>query len=355
MLFAVAIVSPVAAQQTVEDQYWDLVKDSKNVMDFQSYLKEYPTGKYAAIANLRVKQISGQTGTQVPSPGPTRNTPQSTIPGGSNPAGFTNYEIVQASATTGATNSLGGVSVVCPANKKVLSGGFWSNSGFEVARVWRNYPVDAGGRQIGDRGWFINFTSVTSGQLIWVRAVCASVPNELGYEIVDTGLATNTSGSSGDVSVACPAGKKVLGGGYFTSDGIENWRVSQNLALNSNGQPGDRGWGLRFESLVDGRNVLVLAICASVPDALGLEAVQASATTGAPGSPGNVSVVCPGNKKVLGGGYWSNAGFEVARVWRNRAVDTGGRQTGDRGWGIDFISVANGQTVWAQAVCASIP
>ncbi|MCB1025540.1 MAG: hypothetical protein KDB79_14180 [Acidobacteria bacterium] len=354
ILFAVAIVAPVAAQNTVEDQYWDLVKDSKEVMDFKSYLKEYPTGKFAAIANLKISQLSGQPGTNATSPNPTRSTPQNSVRVRNDPAGFTNYEVVQTSATTGAPNSLGEVSVVCPANKKVLGGGFWSNFGNEIVRVWRNYPVDDGGRQIGDRGWYISFTSVTSGQLIWVRAVCASVPNELGYEIVNTGLLTNASGTSGEGSVSCPANKKVLSGGYSTSAGLESWRVSQNLALDSNGQPGDRGWGLRFESLREGQNAFVVAICASVPDSLGLEAVQATATTGSTGSLGSVSVVCPANKKVLGGGYWSNDGFEVARVWRNRAIDTGGRQTGDRGWGIDFTSVTGGRSFWAQAICGFV-
>ncbi|NNE99406.1 MAG: hypothetical protein HKN25_10345 [Pyrinomonadaceae bacterium] len=60
ILFAVAILSPVAAQKTVEDQYWELVKDSKKVVELQSYLKEYPNGKYSAIAKLKVRQLSGK-------------------------------------------------------------------------------------------------------------------------------------------------------------------------------------------------------------------------------------------------------------------------------------------------------
>jgi hypothetical protein len=91
-----------------------------------------------------------------------------------------------------------------------------------------------------------------------------------------------------------------------------------------------------------------------VPAELGYEVVQASATTGAVGTLGSVSVVCPGTKKVLGGGYWTIDGIENWRVWRNRAVDEGGVQTGDRGWGLDFTSVQAGRSVWVGAVCASV-
>lgn len=56
MILIFAESSPVSAQQTVEDQYWELVKDSNNPQDFESYLKEYPDGKYAAIARLKANK-----------------------------------------------------------------------------------------------------------------------------------------------------------------------------------------------------------------------------------------------------------------------------------------------------------
>ena len=224
ILFAVAILSPVAAQNSVEDQYGNLVEDNKTVADFQSYLKDYPRGKSASNAKLRVRQLSGK-------PTNTSSTTTAT-PGspGNTPAGFSDYEVVQASATTGAPGTLDGVSVVCPGNKKVLGGGYWSNSGLEVARVWRSYPVDAGGRQNGDRGWVVDFTSVMSGQLFWVRAVCASMPTAFGLEVISASSTTGAAGTLADLSVDCPGNKKVLGGGYSSGDGIENWRVWRNSA-----------------------------------------------------------------------------------------------------------------------------
>ncbi len=62
MIFTLANFSAVTAQQTVEDQFWNAVKDSKYIEDFDTYLKEYPKGKYAVLAGLRKRQISrGQT------------------------------------------------------------------------------------------------------------------------------------------------------------------------------------------------------------------------------------------------------------------------------------------------------
>ena len=56
-------VSPnVAANTTgssVESQYWDAVKNSSRVGDFQAYLDQYPNGQYSPIARLRINQLGG--------------------------------------------------------------------------------------------------------------------------------------------------------------------------------------------------------------------------------------------------------------------------------------------------------
>lgn len=65
-LFLSGALLPVAAQTdnsgaSVEDQYWDAIKSSANLDDFKSYLKEYPTGKYAAIARQKINSPIGQS------------------------------------------------------------------------------------------------------------------------------------------------------------------------------------------------------------------------------------------------------------------------------------------------------
>lgn len=58
MIFALANFNPVTAQQSVEDQYWDAVKTSKYNDDLESYIKEYPKGKYVVLARLKIRQNS---------------------------------------------------------------------------------------------------------------------------------------------------------------------------------------------------------------------------------------------------------------------------------------------------------
>jgi hypothetical protein len=64
MIFTLANFNTVPAQQTVEDQYWNLIKNSKNLEDFEGYLKEYPKGKFAPLARLKIKlQSKGKPNT----------------------------------------------------------------------------------------------------------------------------------------------------------------------------------------------------------------------------------------------------------------------------------------------------
>lgn len=57
---------------SIEDQYWDNVKNSQNKQDFQDYLSRFgQSGKYAPIANLRIRQLNGKP---TPKPTPGNNT-----------------------------------------------------------------------------------------------------------------------------------------------------------------------------------------------------------------------------------------------------------------------------------------
>lgn len=48
-------------KQSVEDQYWEDVKNSTDTEDFKSYLKEYPNGKYASEARRKINSGSSST------------------------------------------------------------------------------------------------------------------------------------------------------------------------------------------------------------------------------------------------------------------------------------------------------
>lgn len=54
--------TPTATNNNVEEQFWDAVKNSPRVDDFRDYLKNYPNGKYSAIARQKLNLPSGQIG-----------------------------------------------------------------------------------------------------------------------------------------------------------------------------------------------------------------------------------------------------------------------------------------------------
>jgi hypothetical protein len=72
-------VAPNTSGTSVEDQYWDAVKNSSRVGDFQAYLNHYPYGQYASIARLRINQFGGSVSSG------SSSTPVS--PGNTNPSG----------------------------------------------------------------------------------------------------------------------------------------------------------------------------------------------------------------------------------------------------------------------------
>lgn len=58
-----AAFGPASAQTpTVEDQYWEIIRDSSDAEDFKNYLKEYPNGKYAAEARRKLNGSPGPNG-----------------------------------------------------------------------------------------------------------------------------------------------------------------------------------------------------------------------------------------------------------------------------------------------------
>ena len=42
---------------SIDQQFWDSVKNSQNSQDFQSYLNNFPNGQFAALARLRIDQL----------------------------------------------------------------------------------------------------------------------------------------------------------------------------------------------------------------------------------------------------------------------------------------------------------
>lgn len=58
-------ISQGGSSSTVEQQYWDAVKNSTRAADFQNYLKDYPNGQFVPIARLKISQLGGSGGPSV--------------------------------------------------------------------------------------------------------------------------------------------------------------------------------------------------------------------------------------------------------------------------------------------------
>lgn len=54
--------NPTGTASSVEQQYWDAVKNSQQISDFQGYLDNYPNGQYVPIAKLKIGQLGGVVG-----------------------------------------------------------------------------------------------------------------------------------------------------------------------------------------------------------------------------------------------------------------------------------------------------
>ncbi len=62
-----SVPPPVTASGTSADQqFWDAVKNSQRATDYQSYLQNFPNGQFAALARLKVDQLSPVSTPQQP-------------------------------------------------------------------------------------------------------------------------------------------------------------------------------------------------------------------------------------------------------------------------------------------------
>lgn len=52
----------------IEQQYWNRIRDSQEVIDFEDYLKQYPQGRFTAEARLMVRKLGGPPKVVTPPP-----------------------------------------------------------------------------------------------------------------------------------------------------------------------------------------------------------------------------------------------------------------------------------------------
>jgi formylglycine-generating enzyme required for sulfatase activity len=82
--FQLAGVVPKNSAEQFELAFWNSIKDSKQVGDYEAYLNAYPKGRFAALARARIQQLKAAP-QQAPAPAPPR--PRQGKPQGKEPTG----------------------------------------------------------------------------------------------------------------------------------------------------------------------------------------------------------------------------------------------------------------------------
>jgi hypothetical protein len=172
----------------------------------------------------------------------------------------------------------------------------------------------------------------------------AAIPS--GYTIVHSSQVTVASGVQGAVSVQCPSGTVVLGGGASTS--------SRNLAVNLGGShplTNGTGWGAAVNN-GSGATIRASAwaVCAAKPS--GYMIVSKSASDPA-ASENGATANCPSGSKALGGGGVTSPSTTSVSLNSSYALIIVG--TSAAGW---TLSVNNASSVTGTlqvfAVCGKI-
>ncbi|MBQ5946760.1 formylglycine-generating enzyme family protein, partial [Massilia sp. ST3] len=60
-------VVPKNSAEQFELAFWESIKDSPHVSDYEAYLKAYPKGRFAALAQARIARLRAGQGTGTPS------------------------------------------------------------------------------------------------------------------------------------------------------------------------------------------------------------------------------------------------------------------------------------------------
>lgn len=158
--------------------------------------------------------------------------------------------------------------------------------------------------------------------------------------------------SQNTVSVSCPAGQKVLGGGTFTNaDNINQVNVivgTRPADGDDQGTKFDDGWtGFHDTGATPAGGAAAIALCQGGKVASKLKFREKDAGVGA-GSVKTKEVGCPNDYKVTGGGVDASGTFNATEVEGTRPVD------GGTAWeGRVRNNSANPDSMTVYAVCAT--
>jgi hypothetical protein len=193
---------------------------------------------------------------------------------------ITHYATVSGSSGTLTT------SVSCAAGEQMVSGGYYIDNTNMINTVFSNYPSAA-------NTWTASLTLyVTVSTKLLVYVVCMKANFLLHTQIVHN-TATVAGGTTVPVTVGCPSGTKVTGGGFKATPNGYTFLVGST--------PGSLGWGMATR-LGSGTSIseTVYALCAhnvSAPTILNSGFTVASRSQNA------VDVDCGSGALRTGGGF----------------------------------------------------
>lgn len=196
----------------------------------------------------------------------------------------------------------------CPAGQKVLSGGCTDD--FTSTSLMSTQPW-------GDDGWTCDFKTQPGSLTSW--ALCESAAKTACRNVT---AVRNTISTGTTVSVSCPAGSQVIGGGCSDDFTSTDLRTSM---------PSGNGWSCQF--VTNPGSLAAFALCATPAPGATIQTVSLTQTSS------NVAFIkCPAGKRVLGGGCQDVLGstlLESTYPWQND------------GWICNFQNVTGNLTVYA--------
>ena len=209
------------------------------------------------------------------------------------PAG---YELVSATftAATG-VQTIG--AVTCPITitgvaRVPLGGGVYISSTDLSANINSSYP--------SGRDWVADVNNASGFDTAFsVWAVCGKAPK--GYTVVSATFPNPAGGQSYNITVTCPTGTKVLGGGGISS--------SLDLAVNINSSiPQDNGWAIAMNNeSTSSESFNIYAVCAKVFYRTAYSIVTGAHVTNTAGTETSWYVPCPAGESAVGGGGLSSS------------------------------------------------
>ncbi len=220
--------------------------------------------------------------------------------------------------------------VECPAGWRALGGGIDEAGGTSELRA--SAPLDATGTVAGTDdqdvpvGWYASASNqelASDDYKVWV--ICAQDTNA---KIKAKQVTLAGQGKRRTLSVACPSGRRIVGGGV-AEEGATSLIVRANGPADATGTFGsirDGDVARRWTATVsqdsgEHRVVRVFAVCASNSRAK-VEATTVTVDIGISGVAGQA--VCPGSKRATGGGFVHNAGKDIVRGQASGPLDAGG-------------------------------